>query len=147
MTRPVRVPTSKSEVDELKRRVYDLERIVKAGNRTTPQGEPTVETIPFAQFGDVTLTDAGDSTAWRVRVGGKIREIYASLSTAGSSSTVVTAYKNGVSIGTVTLASSDTTETDTITTVSVGPGDKITVRVTTAGTGAKGLSGFIDIKG
>lgn len=146
MTRPVRLPTPRSEVDDLKRRVFDLERRTGVSSSDT-RPEATVETAQWSQYGTVTLTTAADATAHRVRKGGTIREIYGSLSTAGSSSTVVTVYKNGVSIGTVTLASSDATETDTITAVSVAPGDKLTARVTTAGTGAAGLSVFVDIKG
>lgn len=107
----------------------------------------TNETAPFSAAGAVSVTPSGEVPKWKVQTGGLIEEITATLDTAGSSSTVVTAYLNGVSIGTVTLASSDTDETDLITPVRAVPGDVIGARITTAGTGAKGLSAFVVMKG
>lgn len=112
--------------------------------------QAVTEIVPFSQYGAVALTTAADSTGWVVGqaggVGGFIDEGTINLSTAGSSSTVVTVYVNGVSIGTLTYASGDTTpQTDALTPTRVVVGDRITARVTTAGTGAKGLSGFVPI--
>lgn len=108
------------------------------------------EVAPFSQYGAVTLTTAADAPAWIVGqgggTGGFIDAATLYLSTAGSTSTVVTIYVNGVSIGTVTYASGDTTpQTDALTATRVAVGARVTARVTTAGTGAKGLSAFVPI--
>lgn len=106
---------------------------------------PPAEIAQFSQYDTVTLTPASKVPSYTVKVGGLIDALSASLATAGSSSTVVTFYKNGVSIGTVTLAASDLVETDAITPVRVAVGDRITARVTTAGTGAAGLETWAPI--
>lgn len=100
----------------------------------------------WSMAGAVAVVADADAPRYLVLVGGRIDELYATLANAGSSSTVMTAYKNGASIGTVTLASSDTYELDAITPVFVIPGDVLHMRPTTAGTGAKGLHGNFVIK-
>ncbi|HUR18888.1 MAG TPA: hypothetical protein VMZ51_08145 [Acidimicrobiales bacterium] len=71
----------------------------------------------------------------------EIVDAVADLKTAGSSSTVATIYKNGASIGTVTLVSSDTNETDPLTlTTFTADVDGVGCGITTAGTGALGLT-------
>lgn len=113
--------------------------------------QAVTEIVPFSSYGAVALTTAADATGWVVGQGGStggfIDQGTISLSTAGSTSTVVTIYVNGSSIGTLTYASGDTTpQTDALTPTKVVVGDLITARVTTAGTGAKGLSGFVPIR-
>lgn len=108
--------------------------------RQATTATPVTETARWSHAGAVAVTASGDETTFDVELGGLIDELEADLKTAGSSSTVGTVYLNGVSIGTVTLAASDSTETDAITPVWTVPGDKLTGRVTTAGTGAKGFS-------
>lgn len=93
----------------------------------------------WSMAGDVTVVSDDIVPRYVVMVGGLIESLYATLSEDGSTSTVATGYVNGVSIGTVTLASSDTFERDGITPVRVVPGDVVHMRPTTAGTGAKGL--------
>lgn len=109
------------------------------------------EIVPFSQYGAVATTTLGDSCAWIVGQdggsGGLIDEGTMFLSTAGSTSTVITIYVNGSSIGTITYASSDTTpQTDALTPTRVVLNDVVRCVVTTVGTGAKGLSGFVPIK-
>ena len=118
---------------------------------TPVQVVPVVnEVAEWSQYGAVALTTAADSPEFAVGqrggTGGLIDAGTISLATAGSTSTVVTIYVNGSSIGTITYASGDTTpQTDALTPTRVVVGDKIRARVTTAGTGAKGLSVFVPI--
>jgi len=109
------------------------------------------EIVPFSQYGAVSTTTLGDSCAWIVGqdggTGGLIDEGTMFLSTAGSTSTVITIYVNGSSIGTITYTSGDTTpQTDALTPTRVVLDDVVRCVVTTAGTGAAGLSGFVPIK-
>lgn len=110
------------------------------------------EIFPFSSYDAVALTTSGSEPEWVVGqaggYGGLIDEGTIKLRTAGSTSTIVTIYVNGSSIGTITYASGDTTpQTDDLTPTWVAVLDRVSARVTTAGTGAKGLSGFVPIKG
>lgn len=124
-----------------------------AGGRTplvapTPRSTPQLTVVQagteagcpgWSMAGAVAVVADGDTPRWKVLEPFLVPSLYATLATAGSSSTVCTAYLNGVSIGTVTLAASDDDEADAITPVRAVPGDRIHMRPTTAGTGAKGL--------
>lgn len=127
---------------EILRRVKRVERATAKAER--PQTE---EIAPFSAGGSVSVTASGDEPQWRVRTGGQIVNVSAHLKTAGSSSTVVTFYRNGVSIGTVTLAASATDALAYLGSYRAKNGDLISARITTAGTGAKGLSAFVVMKG
>lgn len=130
-------------------------------NLVAAEGHPLVpltvvqtvdEVAEFSSYDAVALTTSGSEPTFVVGQhgghGGLIDEGTLFLRTAGSTSTVLTVYVNNVSIGTVTYASGDTTpQTDALTPTWVAPGDRVSVRVTTAGTGAKGLSAFVPIKG
>lgn len=74
------------------------------------------------------------ATATRV-----LSEIVASLGVAGSTSTVVTVYKNGASHTTLTFLASEAYATVAVMTEWTD-GDRMTVAVTTAGTGAESVS-------
>lgn len=112
-----------------------------------PTAAVVVERVQYSQYGAVALTADADVARYTVREGGLIDELHGALGGAGSSSTVFTWYLNGSSIGTVTLASSDTDDTDSITPIVAVPGDRIHSRVTTAGTGATGASSDLEMKG
>ena len=84
-------------------RIRQLER--KAGRDARPA---TSEVGVASQYGAVTVTALADTPEYDVSVGGQLVEAVVRLRTAGSSSTVVTFYLNGSSIGTVTVASSAT---------------------------------------
>ena len=138
--RGVRVPTPRSVNADVDRRLYDLERAVKANaSSSRPVEEP--ELIVFSQGGDATAVSTSEvSGRYYPLRRGKLAFVLCTLTTAGSSSTVVSIKKNGSEITTVTLASSDTFEAKTLaTTFSVGV-DYLTVAATTAGTGAEGLT-------
>lgn len=123
-------------------RLDDIERRTKKPTRSKER-----EVVPFSQAGAVSLTASGDEPQWNVQRGGQIVVASLHLKTAGSSSTVFTYYLNGASIGTATLASSATDIEVHLGSHRAKPGDKISGRITTAGTGAKGLSAFVRMKG
>lgn len=140
---PVNRPRSEGAVfSRTARRLENLERPVDK-----PERSKTEEVAPFSGSGAVSVTAAGDEPKWRVRAGGQIIAASAHVTTAGSSSTVVTFYLNGVSMGTATLASSATDIEVYLGNYRAKPGDFISARITTAGTGAKGLSAFVVMKG
>lgn len=111
-----------------------------------------VEVVPFSHAGLIAVTTATHETHWVVGQGGGsgglIDEGTIFCSENGSAgSTVLTIYVNGVSIGTLTFGSGDTTpQTDALTPTRVVVGDRVGARVTSAATGAAGLSGFVPIK-
>lgn len=124
------------------RRLERLERTTKQ-----PQRDKNEEIAPFSHAAAITVTTAGDEPEWDVRVGGQIVAWKVRLKTAGSSNTVMTFYLNGVSMGTVTLGSGVTSKDDYLGDYRAKSGDVIGARITTAGTGAKGLSAFVTMKG
>lgn len=95
----------------------------------------------FSHAGTPTTDESG---RWYPETGGKALRVLASANTAGSSSTVFTIYVSGVSVGTVTLASSDNVEVATfavnIAGSSDGTGDYVTVAATTVGTGVENVT-------
>lgn len=112
-------------------------------NYTVIEERMNSEILPFSTTGTGLPTTL--SKPWIVRFGGKIREIRAALDTAGSTDTVVSIKINGVEITTITITAGNTTATKLIpkrTTIdnTVVKGDIATVQVTSAGTGASGLS-------
>lgn len=65
-------------------------------------------------------------------------EVFVSLSTVGSSSSVLTVYRNAVSLGTVTLVASAATASTTFSSSFTAKTDYLTMAFTTLGTGAAG---------
>jgi hypothetical protein len=71
---------------------------------------------------------------------GNMVEVYAELTTAGSTSTVVRVYKNGATLATLTLAAGETEAETPLTIVPIRANiDKLQCEIVTAGTGAEGL--------
>jgi hypothetical protein len=139
----VNVPPSEgSAYRRTARRLENVERGTRKAKRSKVE-----ETPPWSLNGAVAVTTAGDEPLWRARTGGQIIAATMHLNTAGSSSTVGTFYLNGASIGTITLASSATDVEAYLGSHRVKPGDRIGFRITTAGTGARGLSAFLTMKG
>ena len=124
------------------RRLESVERRTK-----TPERSKSEEIAVWSHSGAITVTTSGEEPEHDVRVGGQLVSFKVRLKTAGSTSTVVTFYKNGASLGTVTLAASATSKEDYLGNYRAKPGDSIGCRITTAGTGAKGLSAFAVMKG
>lgn len=122
-----------------------LRKLEREKKKPTLRPGKVVERAPFSQNGAVSVTAAGDEPIHDVMVGGKIRRGIIRLKTAGTSNTVVTFYLNGSSLGTVTAGSGVTRVEGAIGTSTAVPGDGISARITTAGTGAKGLSAFVEM--
>jgi hypothetical protein len=95
----------------------------------------------------VTVTTLADTPDWDVWVGGQLVAFIVRLRTAGTSNTVVSFYVNGVFVGSVTLASGENRKVAFLGDLRVKNGDGVAAVVTTAGTGAKGLSAFVRAKG
>lgn len=95
--------------------------------------------VTFHMPGAVALSPATGIERWRPRTPLSRLFIVCTLGVAGSSSTVVTFYKNGASIGTETLVSTDQDQEQTIAVAFNGTSDYFYPRVTTAGTAAEGL--------
>lgn len=92
----------------------------------------------FSWFGPLAVAVSGP---WVNRIGGYLVEVTCVLKTAGSGSSVVTVYKNGISIGTVTIPSGATTATQAFQSVPFNVGvDKMSVGITTAGAAADSLT-------
>ena len=103
---------------------------------TPAAGAAAPERQTFSHAGTPT---AGPSGPWYPEGSGTGLFVRASLGTAGSTSTVVTIYRNGVSIGSVTLVAGDLTEVATFAMAIVGNTTIITVGAPTVGTGASDL--------
>ena len=140
MTRPLRLPTAMSEVDDIKRRLFDLERKVGlTQSDTRPTTEP--EIVVFSQGGDATAVSTTEvSGRYHPLLRRKLSYVLCTLATSGSTTTTVSIKKNGTEITTVSLASSDTFEEKTLSTVFAAATDYLTVAATAAGTGAEGLT-------
>lgn len=135
MTRPARLRTPQSEIQELKDRVYALERKVRSSQTDSTLDLPP-EIVVFNLNGTLSVVT---SDPYVPQKRSRLATVACVLGAAGSSSTVVSIKKNGVELTTVTLASSDTYEPKNVgTRFGVGV-DKLTIGVTTAGTSAAGL--------
>lgn len=93
--------------------------------------------VQFSLPGSVTASLSGP---WMPDEDMTLVSVRALLGTAGTSSTVVTVYVNGSSVGTVTLASGATSAQADIYVELVRNTDVVTLGVTTAGAGAAMLT-------
>lgn len=117
----------------LARRLEDLERPSRVPGR-----EGAIEELRFSQSGAVAVMTSGPDEA---RMTGQLIAVICRLGTAGTSNTVVTVYRNGTSIGTVTLASGALRVAAYLGNYRIAAEtDVMTVGITTAGTGAKDLT-------
>lgn len=136
----VRLPTPLSELTDIKRRLYDLERRLRGLSGST-RPDVLSETIVFSQGGDTTaVTTTEVSGRYYPRRRSTLGFLLVSLTTSGSSTTTVSVKKNGVEITTVSLGSAVTLATKAVTTsFSLGV-DYLTVAASAAGTNAEGLT-------
>lgn len=95
--------------------------------------------VEFSLPGAVVVTTSCPRYYKRTGIDTSELRVHASLDTAGTASTVVTIYKNGASLGTVTLASGATT-TEVVFNTPFKVGDYLRVLVTTAGAAARDLA-------
>jgi hypothetical protein len=115
-------------------RLHELET-----RRQSAQQKPASEDelIVFSHAGALATSTSGPYVPLRK---GRLFYVLCVLGTAGSSSTVVSIKKNGSEITTVTLASSDTIEAKNLSTSFAVGADKLTIGITTVGTGAADLT-------
>lgn len=122
-----------AQIASLAKRLEDLERPSRVPGR---QGG--IEELRFSQSGAVAVTTSGPDEA---RTTGQLIGVICRLGTAGTANTVVTIYRNGASIGTVTLASEEDRKAAYLGNYRIAAEtDVMTVGVTTAGAGAKDLT-------
>lgn len=136
MTDSLNGPGVMERLTRLVRRVDDLERRLRARSAAKPPAAEPLEGI-FSLAGALTTVASG---RWYPRRTGTLTNVFASLDTAGSSSTVVTVYVDGASQGTITLGSGVNKSSVTFDDVLVADTDYLTVAVTTVGTGAANLT-------
>lgn len=101
------------------------------------------EIAPFSTTKTTAPLPTTVSRKYRVRFGGLLSEVTAELNTAGTTDTIYDVLVNGVVVYTITIEANNTEDIylpDPDDVVRVYKGDLITVQVTTAGTGAIGLS-------
>lgn len=108
---------------------------IRFQNERNGSGFGDAPDVIFDQAGAVALSP---TNVGRKRFRRAVSGIYvvATLDVAGTSDTVVTLYKNGASIGTVTLGSGVTDVTASITSAFDGVDDYLQAKVTTVGTGS-----------
>lgn len=95
---------------------------------------------PEAIFSFAGVLTVSESGPWVARLGGKLTEVLVVIKTPGSSSTVVEVFRNGTSIGTVTVASGENIGIASFNTDFQNSKDYMHVGVTTAGTGAEDIT-------
>ena len=121
------------QLETLSKRLEDLERPSR-----TPGREGAIDELRFSLPGAVSVSTSGPDES---HIGGQLVGVICRLGTAGTSNTVVTVYRNGASLGTVTLASGETRKVGYLGNIRIAAEtDVVTVGVTTAGAGASGLT-------
>lgn len=103
----------------------------------------TAESLPLAQWsmpGAVAIAAQADQPSHTVRYPRTLVEFIATLTTAGTTTTTVHLFRNGVSIQTLNLTSGLLDGTTGVIAVVCAAGDKLSVDCSAAGTGAKGLT-------
>lgn len=126
--------TRRNEADRIKellQRVSNLERRIRALVEGQDASEDEV-------LFNLTTLVVGVSPPYQVRRAGTLYEAVLGLAVAGSTTTTVTIYVNGVSAGTASITASQVNATTSLS-VSVSVDDDVTVAVTTIGTAAEGL--------
>lgn len=116
--------------------------------RITRENKDNIERVarrrhphPFeaSLHGDLSAWEGSVSVPWTPDEDCDLDKIRALLTTAGTSDTVLTVLINGISVGTVTIASGDTNTTEDFDEFLSGGDDILAIELTTAGAGAEGL--------
>lgn len=132
MSRGLTAPELEREFAKLKKRVSDLERVLRGIAETA--GQP--ETI-FSLHGELMATD--ESGPYRKQGGGRLVQILAGILVAGTTETEILVRKNTTVIATVTIAAGDLVAAVTISQPFGPDTDYLTVELTEAGEGAESL--------
>lgn len=109
---------------------------------TKPPAPTPTPVVPFYTFhygNKDTAVAVAESGSYRLRRSGPLGIWFITLETAGSSTTTVVVKRNGSTVGTENLVSTDDYEELDLSAVNGEIGDKISVAITAAGTGAEGL--------
>jgi len=93
--------------------------------------------VPISHAGRLTNRVSTPYSPW---FDSTLVEVYVGLDTAGTTDTVLTVYQNGSSIGTITILAGHTTGSTAFNNDFAANSDKLTVQVTTIGTGAADLT-------
>jgi hypothetical protein len=110
-----------------------------------PGGGPTGLWFSLGTVGGkVVVTDQALCNPGWFPGGATVNKLEVRLLTEGVSTTTVTFYKNGVSIGTVSLVAG-VKENSTVVNVAFADSDEMTVAVTVAGSGAKSLTAYAQV--
>lgn len=134
MTRALLPPEIEREIENLKRRVSDLERLLRALIEQRPP--ETLYSLP----GEVYETT---SNRWYPRADEKVIEFLVSLVEAGSTSTVVRVLKNDALAREITLTAGQGETSPVVVNAAIElqrNEDDLRVEIVTAGNGATGLT-------
>jgi len=134
VTRDLQPPHIASQVSHTKTRVDSIER--RLGQKIP---NPLPYEATFSLPGVVTATESGRARHPR---GGRLVSVDAHLQTAGSTDTVLTLKKSGVSIGTLTIAASATYAYRIFDVLFSALQEVLSVEVSTVGTGSEDLTVF-----
>lgn len=118
---------------DLARRVGILERRVTTAAAAVDDSHEII----FSYAGTVAAGTSPPARVWR---GGNITALAVTLTTAGSTSTVINVLRNGTSVGTVTVPASTTVYNGDVFARFVADVDTLALQVTTAGTGAANMT-------
>lgn len=124
-------PSTPANISQLKKRVTALERYTDRSRG----GE--LDEVLFT-FPDTLYVAA--SPPYRYRLGGIVTSIVALLGTAGTTTTTVKVYRNGIIITTLTMAAGITSTSVNIAEAFGAGFDLLTVGITGAGAGAADLT-------
>ena len=134
MTRYLEPPHIASQTSHTKTRVDSIER--RLGQKIP---NPLPYEVTFSHPGTVTATESGRARHPR---GGRLVSVDAHLQTAGSTDTILTVKKSGVSVGTLTIPASATFADRIFDVLFSALQEVLTVDATTVGTGSADLTVF-----
>ena len=133
MSEKLLTPDLRRTLGDLARRIGILERRIGAASTV---GATANDDIIFSYAG--TLTTA-ESPPAKLRYGGILATLAVGLGTAGSTSTIMQVKLNGTVVATVTVPSSSADYSAAIG-ARVAAEDRLTLNITTAGTGAADMT-------
>lgn len=130
MTRALLPPVTDREVETLKKRVTDLERVLRRIERSYKPGPL------FSYSGVLAVASSG---RWYSRTGGRLISILWSIDTPGETGTVLELHKNGTLLREVEIPAGVEKLATNLSEPMVPDGDYLTLRIATAGAGAADL--------
>jgi hypothetical protein len=128
------VPDIRRSIGDLARRIGILERRVSTAVSAT--GSPANDDIIFSYAGDLAATE---SPPVKLRYGGFFSTLSIALGTAGSTSTILEVKRNGSTVATITVPSSAADYGAAVGVRTFGE-DRVSIEITTVGTGAADMT-------